>query len=230
MGSGSDGRMGVHHSAVCHFGMQSTAVAHAARLSKHVNGLLALLVTDTAPCEKLQTYSAGRFRRFPIHADACGMLFCAADDNGDAKNGDDGSRGRCAVLISPETRRGLVWAAGTSQRWPRGAAGRQGSGVQQAARPLLRAVDENHPTVRQLHAATPRWLQDRATCCTAVQHAATRRLHTSHCTTTSVLLRCNIVHCGATSCSCDATSCVALQPHAPATQPGRLQLTHACRQ
>ena len=197
MGSRSDGRMGVHHSAVCHFGMQSTAVAHAARLSKHVNGLLALLVTDTAPCEKLQTYSAGRFRRFPMHADACGMLFGAADDNGDAKNGDDGSRGRYAVRISLETRRGLVWAAGTSQRWPRGAAGRQGSGVQQAARPLLRAVDENHPTVRQLHAATPR--------CKTVQRVAPQcnmRPGGSCTRRTAQRLQCS---CVATSCSCDAT-------------------------
>jgi hypothetical protein len=101
--------MGVHHSAVCHFGMQSTAVAHAARLSKHVNGLPALLVTDTAPCEKL--YSAGRF---PTHANACGMLFGAADDNGDAKYGDNGNGGRCAVRISPErdvVRRGRGFAA-----------------------------------------------------------------------------------------------------------------------
>ncbi len=77
MGSRSDGRMGVHHSAVCHFGMQSTAVAHAARLSKHVNGLLALLVTDTAPCEKLQrtALDASDASRFmPMHAACCLVL------------------------------------------------------------------------------------------------------------------------------------------------------------
>ena len=199
MGSRSDGRMGVHHSAVCHFGMQSTAVAHAARLSKHVNGLPALLVTDTAPCEKL--YSAGRFQ---THANACGMLFGAADDNCDVKYGNNGNGGRCAVRISPErdvVRRGRDFAAVD----PRAAGRRRTTGSAATA-----SSGRREPSDSAAAARSDATLQDHATCCTAVQHAAGRQLHTSHCATTSVLLRCNIVLLR--------------------RNPGRLQLTRACRQ